>query len=83
MLRDAGWRETEVTELTWVWRAAPTALWASAEGGVGGAGLFYRALGPADRDLFRSAFELICAERAVDGRVPLTQTAAVAVGRRG
>lgn len=81
MLRDAGWHDVDVREHTWTWSAEPAALWTSAEGGVGGAGLFYRGLSPAERAQFRDAFERICAERAVDGRVPLEHVAAVAVGR--
>ena len=83
MLRDAGWRDVEVAEHTWTWHAAPTALWASAEGGVGGAGLFYLSLSAVEQGRFRDAFDRICAERANDGRIPLEHTAAVAAGRRG
>lgn len=80
MLSDAGWRMREVVEHTWTWNADPTALWASAEGGVGGAGLFYRALGGAERASFRAAFDVVCAQRCVDGLIPLEHSAAVAVG---
>lgn len=83
MLRDAGWQELEVSEVTWTWEADPAALWVSAEGGVGAAGLFYRGLDDIDRGSFRRAFDLVCAERAVGARVPLAHTAAVACGRRG
>ncbi|GAT72932.1 hypothetical protein MHM582_1410 [Microbacterium sp. HM58-2] len=81
MLRDAGWQNPEVSELTWTWRAEPSALWASAEGGVGGAGLFYGGLDPDDRARFREAFERVCATRSTGGPVPLSHTAAIAVGR--
>lgn len=80
MLSDSEWCVREVSELTWVWHADTTALWTSAEGGVGGAGLFYRALGTDDRASFRRAFDLVCEERSVDGLVPLEHSAAVAVG---
>lgn len=81
MLTDGGWHGVRVEELSWVWRAAPSALWASAEGGVASAGLLYRALSDDDRALFRRTFEAVCAEYAVEGLVPLEHTAAVAVGR--
>lgn len=83
MLRDAGWLDVQAVEHTWTWHAAPSALWASAVGGVGAAGLFYRGLGATDRQRFHAAFEALCAERAVGGRIPLAHTAAVATGRRG
>lgn len=82
MLRDAGWRPY-VTELTWTWRPEPRTLWRSVDGGVAGAGAFYRGLSDADRRRFRDAFDAVVAERAVDGRVPMTQTAAIGVDRRG
>jgi len=82
MLSDAGWRVREVGELTWTWHADATALWTAAEGGVGGAGLFYRALGAEERASFREAFEVVCAERAVDGLIPLEHSAALAAGTR-
>lgn len=81
MLSDAGWHP-DVTELTWTWRPAPDALWRSVEGGVAGAGAFYATLPDAERARFRAAFDAIVAERAEDGRMPMTQTAAIAVDRR-
>lgn len=81
MLRDAGWRDTTVNALTWTWHADPEALWLSAEGGVAAAGAFYGALDEADRRRFRRGFDAVCDERAVDGRLPLAHTAAVAAGR--
>ncbi|CAH0153370.1 putative methyltransferase Rv0224c [Microbacterium sp. Bi98] len=83
MLDDAGWPRPQVSEITWTWSADATALWASAEGGVGGAGQFYRALDDTDRRSFRAAFELVCAERSIAGRLPLAHSAAVAVAPRG
>lgn len=83
MLRDGGWREVVVSELTWTWQAEPAALWASAEGGVASAGAFYRALDESGRRRFRGAFDELCAERAVDGVVALPHTAAIASGHRG
>lgn len=80
MLTDAGWRGVEVIERTWTWDAEPAALWASAEGGVAGAGLFYRSLDEAGRVAFRVGFDDLCAELAIDGEVPLEHTAAIAVG---
>lgn len=82
MLADAGWH-VEVTELTWTWHADPEALWRSVAGGVAGAGAFYLTLPDADRERFRSAFDALVAERADDGRMPMTQTAAIAVDRLG
>ncbi|MGJ0387989.1 methyltransferase domain-containing protein [Microbacterium sp. CGR1] len=82
MLDDAGWRGTRVSEITWSWSAAVEALWASAEGGVGGAGQFYRALDESDRAAFRAAFDTVCSERTVDGRVPLEHSAAMAIRSR-
>lgn len=81
MLADAGWCDLVTTEQTWTWDAAPDALWRSAEGGVASAGLFYRALGPADRARFRSGFDAACAAHARGDLIPLRHTAAVAVGR--
>ncbi|WP_309129373.1 methyltransferase domain-containing protein [Microbacterium sp.] len=80
MLRDASWRP-EVIELTWTWRPEPRTLWRSVDGGVAGVGSFFRGLPDADRRRFRVAFDEVVAERAEDGRVPLTQTAAIAVDR--
>ncbi|WP_312167284.1 class I SAM-dependent methyltransferase [Microbacterium sp.] len=82
MLTDAGWRVRAVSDLTWTWHADVTALWISAEGGVGGAGLFYRALDHEGRASFRRAFDEVCEERSVAGFVPLRHSAAVAVGSR-
>lgn len=81
MLTDGGWQSMGVEELTWTWRAAPSVLWASAEGGVASAGSLYRGLSGEDRALFRRTFDEVCAEYALDGLVPLEHTAAVAVGR--
>lgn len=83
MLRDAGWERLDVFEFSWTWEPDPGTLWVSAEGGVGAAGHMYRGLGASGRTRFREAFDAVCAERAVGERVPLTHTAAVAVGRRG
>jgi len=80
MLADVGWH-AEVAELTWTWHADPEALWRSVAGGVAGAGAFYLTLPDADRERFRSAFDALVAERADDGRMPMTQTAAIAVER--
>ncbi|GAA2892182.1 class I SAM-dependent methyltransferase [Microbacterium esteraromaticum] len=82
MLADAGWH-AEVTELSWTWHADPEALWRSVAGGVAGAGAFYLTLPDADRERFRSAFDALVVERADDGRMPMTQTAAIAVDRLG
>lgn len=83
MLDDAGWTRPQISEITWTWPADATALWASAEGGVGGAGQFYRALDDTGQRSFRAAFELVCAERSIAGRLPLVHSAAVAVASRG
>jgi len=82
MLEDAGWAGVRASEVTWTWSARVEALWASAEGGVGGAGQFYRALDGSGRAAFRAAFDRVCAERMVDGRVPLEHSAAVAIRSR-
>ncbi|HWS50946.1 MAG TPA: methyltransferase domain-containing protein [Microbacterium sp.] len=82
MLNEAGWPDVDTTALEWTWRAEPEALWASAEGGVAAAGMFYRQLGPAERERFRRAFDDVCAERAVGGLVPLPHAAVLAVSRR-
>lgn len=79
MLADGGWQNVAVDELTWTWRVSAQALWASAEGGVASAGMFYRGLDDADRSRFRSAFEELCAEGEVDGSIALPHTAAVAI----
>lgn len=83
MLDDAGWTRPQVSEISWTWSADAPSLWASAEGGVGGAGQFYRALDDAGRRSFRNAFESVCRERAIDGVIPLEHSAAVAIGSRG
>ncbi|WP_311257468.1 class I SAM-dependent methyltransferase [Microbacterium sp. WCS2018Hpa-9] len=83
MLDDAGWTRPQISEITWTWPADATALWASAEGGVGGPGQFYRALDDTGQRSFRAAFELVCAERSIAGRLPLVHSAAVAVASRG
>ena len=83
MLDDAGWMRPRVSEITWTWSADATALWVSAEGGVGGASQFYRALDDTGRRSFRAAFESVCAERSIAGRLPLVHSAAVAVASRG
>lgn len=83
MLRDAGWARPQVSEITWTWSVDAAALWVSAEGGVGAAGQFHRALDAAGRASFREAFEAVCAERSVDDRLPLVHAAAVAVGSHG
>src|SRR5690606_27474698 len=71
MLQDAGWKP-EMTESTWTWRPSAAMLWRSVEGGVAGAGAFYRALTDADRSRFLAAFDGIVAERSEDGALPLT-----------
>lgn len=81
MLTDAGWCDIATTERTWTWEATPHALWSSAEGGVASAGLFYRALDLTDRARFRSGFDAACAAHARGDLIPLSHTAAVAVGR--
>ncbi|WP_087131234.1 class I SAM-dependent methyltransferase [Microbacterium esteraromaticum] len=81
MLRDAGWNP-KVDELTWTWRVRPQALWASVDGGVAGAGAFYRTLTDADRLRFRAAFDRIVAARMVADHVALEQTAAIAISLR-
>jgi ubiquinone/menaquinone biosynthesis C-methylase UbiE len=81
MLEDAGWREVVTEDMSWTWEVSPTALWASAEGGVASAGLFYQGLDSAERARFRSAFDRVCARHAIDDVIPLAHTAAVAVGR--
>lgn len=82
MLQDAGWRRTVVSEISWTWQAAPEELWASAVGGVGAAGQFHTALDGTGRALFRKGFDLVCAERSVDGFLPLRHSAAIGVGSR-
>ncbi len=82
MLRDAGWTP-EMSELTWTWRPAAATLWRAVEGGVAGAGAFYRRLADADRRRFREAFDSLVAERGDGATVPQTQTAAIAVHRLG
>ncbi|MFE2771936.1 class I SAM-dependent methyltransferase [Microbacterium resistens] len=83
MLRDAGWEEGDrrlsVREHSWVWRVRPSALWASVEGGVAGAGARFAGLDDRERRRFRAAFEEIVEEHAEDGMLPLRHTAAVAV----
>lgn len=78
MLTEAGWHP-EVTELTWTWHVEPEALWQSVTGGVAGAGAFYATLADADRARFRTAFDDLTADRTDGGRMPMTQTAAIAV----
>ncbi|KJL28129.1 class I SAM-dependent methyltransferase [Microbacterium oxydans] len=80
MLAEAGWQTVAAVEESWTWRAAPEALWRSAEGGVASAGLFYRGLGDDERRRFRRGFDALCGERAQDGAIPLRHTAAVALG---
>lgn len=82
MLTEAGW-QPEVTELTWTWHVAAEALWRSVTGGVAGAGAFYATLADADRARFRSAFDDLTVDRADGGRMPMTQTAAIAVEHLG
>jgi len=81
MLAEADWQTVAAVEESWTWRAAPEALWRSAEGGVASAGLFYRGLDDDERPRFRRGFDALCAEHVQDGVVPLRHTAAVAVGR--
>lgn len=81
MLREAGWASVAVREKTWTWRVDPAALWASAEGGVAGAGRLYARLDAGERQRFRAAFDAICAELVVDGLLPLEHTAAIAIYR--
>ncbi|MGB3374379.1 MAG: class I SAM-dependent methyltransferase, partial [Microbacterium sp.] len=82
MLRDAGWTP-EMSELTWTWHPAAATLWRAVEGGVAGAGAFYRRLADADRRRFREAFDSLVAERGDGATVPQTQTAAISVHRLG
>lgn len=79
MLSEAQWHAPNVAELSWTWRATPDELWRSAEGGVASAGAFYLSLDAAERATFARAFEQLCEEHSVDGRVALDHTAAVAV----
>ena len=83
MLAESGWVDPDVRERRWVWEAAPAALWRSIEGGVAGAGSYYLGLDRQDRRRFRSGFETLITERAVQGRLSLEHTAAIAVARRG
>lgn len=82
MLQQSGWRAVSVTELTWTWSAAPHVLWASVEGGVASAGALHRGLSATERRRFRASFDVTCAQRVVDGAVPLVHSAAVAIGSR-
>lgn len=79
MLQEADLPDVRVSELTWMWRAEPAALWASVEGGVAGAGAHYAAADPDERLAFRSAFDAVVHERAVGGVLPLEHRAAIAV----
>ena len=81
MLTDAGWHP-EVSELMWTWRPTSEALWRSVDGGVAGAGAFYRGLEVGEQRRFRAAFDEIVGERASSGRVELTHTAAIAIDSR-
>ena len=81
MLADGGWTPVQVEELSWTWHVTPEVLWASAEGGVASAGMFYRGLDTADRLRFRAAFDGLCAEHGTEETIALAHTAAVAVGR--
>lgn len=80
MLAEGGWAAVEVSELSWTWMPTIDELWRSAEGGVASAGAYYLSLDEGERSRFALAFEQLCEERAVAGRVPLEHTAAVAVG---
>ncbi|KJL30719.1 class I SAM-dependent methyltransferase [Microbacterium azadirachtae] len=82
MLQDGGWHAPDVVEKQWIWNAPATALWASVEGGVAGAGAYYLGLDAPDRARFRSAFDALIVERASDGVLALEHVAAVAVMRR-
>lgn len=79
MLSEGGWPAVDVSELSWSWRATPDELWRSAEGGVASAGAFYLSLDAAERATFARAFDQLCEEHSVEGRVALDHTAAVAV----
>ena len=79
MLDEGGWPDPRVRELRWIWRASQEALWSSVEGGIAGAGAYYRALGTRDRERFRAGFEEVVAARSVDGVLPLEHVAAVGV----
>lgn len=81
MLREGGWQDVRGRELAWTWRTDAAELWASIEGGVATAGAFYRSLDPEARAGFRSGFDLVCAEHAIDGAIGLDHVAALAVGR--
>jgi SAM-dependent methyltransferase len=80
MLAEAGWQTAAAVEDSWTWRAAPQALWRSAEGGVASAGLFYLGLDDDERLRFRRGLDELCDEHAQDGVIPLRHIAAVAVG---
>ncbi|WP_336645342.1 class I SAM-dependent methyltransferase [Microbacterium sp. USHLN186] len=77
MLTEVGWHPA-VTELTWTWHVEPEVLWRSVTGGVAGAGAFYATLAGADRARFQMAFDELTADRSEGGRMPMTQTAAIA-----
>ena len=81
MLREGGWRDVRVHEHAWTWRTDAAALWASAEGGVATAGVFYRSLDRDHRTRFRTGFDQVCAEHTADGAIGLEHVAALAVGR--
>lgn len=82
MLQDGGWRGPQVVEKQWIWNAPATALWASVEGGVAGAGAYYLGLDARDRARFQRAFDALIAERGRGGVLPLEHVAAVAMMRR-
>ncbi|MGN8026051.1 class I SAM-dependent methyltransferase [Microbacterium sp. 22242] len=82
MLREGGWTDPDVREHRWTWRAPASALWTSIEGGVAGAGAYFRALDQRDRRRFRDGFEAVIAERGVHGVLALDHAAAIAVARR-
>ncbi len=81
MLEEAGWQGADVSEHTWIWDVAPEVLWASAEGGVAGAGAVYAGLSAEDRVRLRAGFDAAVAERIVDGILSLEHTAAIVVAR--
>ncbi|MBS1699231.1 MAG: methyltransferase domain-containing protein [Actinobacteria bacterium] len=81
MLGESGWPDPRVHELRWVWRASKDVLWTSIEGGIAGAGAYFRALDVHDRGRFRAGFEEVVAARSVDGLLPLEHAAAVGTAR--
>ncbi|MDQ0645312.1 class I SAM-dependent methyltransferase [Microbacterium murale] len=80
MLSEGGWHAVDVSELGWTWWATADELWRSAEGGVASAGALYLSLDASERARYARAFDRLCEEHSLDGRVALDHRAAVAVG---